>query len=97
VQSRGKATAQEESKTPIARKERNALRNAGLEVDMLVLVAMEARSSMDKDCRDTLGLFLVEAENTIECTVSSIIVFRHHGGNFIIVTTTAHALVNPWM
>lgn len=64
---------------------------------MLVLVAMEARSGMDKDCWNTLGLFLTEAKDTIECTVSFVIVFRHYGGNLVIVTTTAHALVNSWI
>lgn len=33
----------------------DTLRNASLEVDMLVLVAMESSSSVNKDCRGTLG------------------------------------------
>lgn len=60
-------------------------------MNMFVLMTMKTRSSMDKDRRNTLELFLTEAENAIECTISSVCVVSHHGGNFM-VTAAAHAL-----
>lgn len=58
---------------------------------MFVLVTMKTSPSMDKDCWNALELFLSEAENAIECTISSVCIVSHHGGNFM-VTAAAHAL-----
>lgn len=68
------------------------LRNAGLKVDVFVLVAMEARSGMDKDGRNAFELLLAQTENAVEGTVDATIIIGHHGGNLFIVTATGHAL-----
>lgn len=93
---KGRQRTQGRSKNGNEEEERGILRNAGLKVDMFVLVTMKARSSMDEDCRNALEVFLTEAENAVECTIDTVFVFSHHGGNLFIVTATAHASVKLW-
>lgn len=76
---------------------RAVLRNAGLKMDMFVLVAVETSSSMDEYCRNAFGLLLTKAKNPVKCAIGTAIIIVHHGGNSFIVIATAHASVNNWL
>jgi hypothetical protein len=72
------------------------LRNAGLKMDMFVLVAVEASSGMDEYCWNAFELLLTKAKNPVECAIGTISVVVHHGGKSFVVIATAHTLVRFW-
>lgn len=72
-----------------------ALRNAGLKMDMFVLVTVEASSGMDEYRGNAFELLLTKAEDPVECAIGTTSIVIHHGGSFIIIAT-AHTLVKLW-
>lgn len=74
-----------------------ALRNAGLKMNMFVLVAMEASSGMDEDGRNAFELLLAKAKDPVECAIGTTSIVVHHGGNSFVVIATAHTLVKSWL
>lgn len=73
------------------------LRNAGLKMNMLILMTVEASSRVDEDCRDTFGLLLTKAKSTVECAIGTTSIIVHHGGKSFIVIATAHASARVWL
>lgn len=65
------------------------LRNACLQMNMFVLVAMEPCSGMNENGRYTLW-FLSETQHPFQSTVSAVWEWFHHNGGGLVIVTVVH-------
>lgn len=70
-----------------------AVRDASLEVDLLVLEAVETSTSVNEDGWEVFGL-VVSPQHTVEGTIGAERTLCHHRGSFDMMTI-AHALLHP--